>query len=1143
MQTDDPENVRWGGLHGCAAARAVAALLQDKRVPILLIAPDAARAAQFESELRFFLGDNANVFAFPDWETLPYDHFSPHSDLSAARLAALARLPRLASGACIATCAAAMQRLAPASFLRARAFTLRRGDKLEINDFRGHLNENGYAAAPQVAHHGDYSVRGGIVDFYPPSSARPVRIDLFDDEIASLRLFDAQTQLSAETVEEIAILPAREFPMDGDAIAGFRRRFRVEFDVAPDECAVYRDVSEHLVPGGIEHYLPLFFDDPSTLFDYLPDDALLISTEAVADHAAAHWDYVAGRHRQLCETPGRPLLAPQKLYLTPAELAARMRDFHHVEIQPFRHRDERAARRGSVADFTTRLPPPLALDLARADPAAKLRAFVAGFDGRILIAAQSPGYREQLSELLSDFDLRAHAVGGWGEFAAATERLCLCVAAVHQGAVFDDERLALITDGQILGPRAAARARTRRTPDANAVIENLGSLEIGCAIVHEEHGIGRFRGLEVVELAGYPSEFCVIEYADGDKLYVPVASLHLLSRYVGGDPRNAPLHKLGGDQWRKSRRKAAAKARDVAAELLDVQARRAARGGFAFQSFEADFRAFAAAFPYEETPDQSKAIGDVLADMRADKPMDRVVCGDVGFGKTEVAMQAAFVAAQNSRQTMVLAPTTLLARQHYETFRDRYAAWPVRIEMLSRFRSRAEIGASVAAIENGAADIVIATHKLLHQNVRFKRPGLIIIDEEHRFGVKDKEKLKALRAQCDVLTLTATPIPRTLSMSLSGLRDLSIIATPPPGRHAVKTFIKQWDDALIREACQRELKRGGQAYFLHNDVKTIEEMAARVRELVPQARVAVAHGQLPERILENTMLEFYHQRHDVLVCSTIIESGLDVPSANTIVIHRADRLGLAQLHQLRGRVGRSHHAAYAYFLVPPKAHMTGGAMQRLEALESLEDLGIGFTLAVQDLEIRGAGELLGEEQSGHLKEVGFTMYNRLLKRAVEALKSSEEVDMDAPLDTVAEVHLGEPALIPDHYVPDVGLRLVLYRRIAAAASSDDLDTLKIEMTDRFGAPPEHTANLFTNAALRLRCRSMGVTRVEADDDGFRVHFAAQPKFDTAKLLALVQEQPTLYRFHGPRKLIILEAQLTVRERKRRLEGFFDTIAH
>ena len=1142
MLTDNPTIVRWGGLHGCAAARAVASLLRDKRVAILLIAPDTARAARFESELRLFLGDGHDVALFPDWETLPYDYFSPHSDLSAARLALLARLPRLTAGVCIATCAAAMQRLAPTSFIQARAFTLRRGDKLDIHDFRRRLNENGYAATSQVAHYGDYSVRGGIVDFYPPSGARPVRVDLFDDEIASLRLFDEQTQMSAETVAEVAVLPAREFPMDGDAIAGFRRRFRVEFDTAPGECPVYRDVSEHVVPGGIEHYLPLFFDDLSTLFDYLPDDALVVSTEALDEHAAAHWDYVAGRHRQLCGTPERPLAAPQKLYLTPDELGARMRDFRRVEIQPFRHRDERAARRGDVVDFATRVPPPLALDLQQPDPAAKLRAFVADFDGRILIAVQSPGYREQLSELLGDFGLKARVVGSWDEFVAASEKLCLCVAAIHEGATFDDERLALIADNQILGPRAATRQRARRTPDANAVIENLGSLEPGCAIVHEEHGVGRFRGLEVVELAGYPSEFCVVEYADGDKLYVPVAALHLLSRYVGGDPQSAPLHKLGGDQWRKSRRKAAAKARDVAAELLDVQARRAARGGFAFEPFEADFRAFAAAFPYEETPDQSKAIREILSDMRAPRPMDRVVCGDVGFGKTEVAMQAAFVAARNSRQTMVLAPTTLLARQHYETFRERFAAWPVRIEMLSRFRSRAEIGDSVAAIESGAADVVIATHKLLHQQVRFKRPGLIIIDEEHRFGVKDKERLKALRAQCDVLTLTATPIPRTLSMSLSGLRDLSIIATPPPGRHAVKTFIKQWDDALIREACQRELRRGGQVYFLHNDVKTIEEAARRVRELIPRARVAVAHGQMPERLLESTMLDFYHRRHDVLVCSTIIESGIDVPSANTIVIYRADRLGLAQLHQLRGRVGRSHHAAYAYFLVPPKAQMTGGAMRRLEAIESLEDLGIGFTLAVQDLEIRGAGELLGEEQSGHLQEVGFTLYNRLLKRAVEALKAHEEVDMDAPLDTVAEVDLGEPALIPEHYVPDVGLRLVLYRRIAAAAG-DDLDKLRIEMTDRFGAPPEHVANLFINAALRLRCRSLGITRVEADDAGFRIHFAEQPQFDTARLLALVRAQPELHRFHGPRKLIITEADASARDRKRRLEGFFDTIAH
>ncbi len=1130
--------VRWGRLHGCAAARAVADTLKSRRRPILLIAPDVAAALQFETELRFFLGAGENIMLFPDWETLPYDRFSPHSDISAARMAALSRLPRLESAICIATCGAAMQRVAPVSFIDTQTFALKRGGRLDIGEFRGRLNEGGYSAAPQVSHHGDYSVRGGIVDFYPPSSEHPIRIDLLDDEINSLRRFDPQTQMSEETVGEAVILPAREFPMNNAAIENFRRRFRVEFSNPPDECPVYRDISEHVVPGGVEYYLPLFFDGLSTLFDYLPEDTLLVLPEPLDDHAAEHWNYIDGRYRQLRDDPEHPLLAPQKLHLEPPELAARMQDFQRVEMQPFRH----GTRRDDTVDFATRLPPPLAFDLQQQDPAARLREFIGGFDGRILIAAQSPGYREQLSELLADFGLRAKIVEGWNDFASGGDSPCLCVGPVHQGAVFESEKLALITDHQILGQRAATRNRhARRTRDAEALIENLDSLEIGCPIVHEEHGIGRFRGLEVLELAGYPSEFCVLEYAEENKLYVPVASLHLLNRYIGGDAETAPLHKLGSGQWKKTRRKAAQKAHDVAAELLDTQARRDARKGFALDLDKADHRAFAAAFPYEETPDQSKAIAEIINDLCSEKPMDRVVCGDVGFGKTEIAMQAAFIAAQNGRQTVVLVPTTLLARQHDETFRDRFSAWPVRIEMLSRFRSRGELKKSVAAIEDGAADIVIGTHKLLYEKIRFKRLGLIVIDEEHRFGVKDKEKLKALRTRCDILTLTATPIPRTLSMSLIRLRDLSIVATPPPGRHAVKTFIKQWDDALIREACQRELKRGGQIYFLHNDIRTIEEMAGRVRELAPQARVAVAHGAMPERALENTMVDFYHQRHNILVCTTIIESGLDIPSANTIIIHRADRFGLAQLHQLRGRVGRSHHSAYAYFLVPPKAQMTGDAMKRLEALESLEELGIGFTLAVHDLEIRGAGELLGEEQSGHIQEVGFTMYNKLLKRAVEALQSDGEVDLDAPLDTVTDVNLGAPALIPDSYVPDIGLRLVLYRRIAGAADKDDLDELKIEMADRFGPRPEYTDNLFLGAALRLRCRHLGITRIEADHDGFRVHFDKEPAFDTGKLLELVRNQPSLHRFDGPNKLAVTEPLETVADRNRQIRGFFDNI--
>ncbi len=1113
------EHLQWGHLVGAAPGLAIASAARAWRGLTLAVVPDVQTAARLEQELGFFLaGSDLEVLTFPDWETLPYDLFSPLPELVSQRLLTLHRLPGLRGGLLVVPIAALLQRLPPREFVEGRTLLVKKGDTLQIDAMRRRLERAGYHCVSQVFGHGEYAVRGSVLDLFPMGSEVPYRIDLFDEEVENIRTFDPDTQRSKERVAQIRLLPAREFPLDEAGIAEFRRRFRATFEGDPQRSLIYREVSEGRPPGGLESYLPLFFEQTAVLFDYLPPSPLVLVFAGYRESAEQFLGEVAERYEQRRHDRERPLLAPQQLYLGADELAGRLNAQALVEIQGT---GIAVPRRGFSAahNFGARALPALTIQARAAAPAGALQAFIAAPGRRMLFLAEGPGRRELLLENLRGFDIRPTPYEGWSAFLAGEAPLGLGIGPLEQGVLLEREDLAILTETQLYGERVRQERRRRATQrDSDAVVRNLTELDIGAPVVQEEHGVGRYRGLQTLDVGGIPTDLLCLEYAGGDRLYVPVASLHLVSRYTGASPESAPLHRLGGEQWERIRRRAAQQVRDVAAELLDIYARRAAHPGYAFPAAERDYGAFAAAFEFEETPDQQQAIDSVLADLQAPRPMDRVVCGDVGFGKTEVAMRAAFTAVHAGKQVAVLVPTTLLAQQHFDNFSDRFADWPVRVENLSRFRTASEQSAILKGLAEGRVDILVGTHKLLQPSVRFKQLGLVIIDEEHRFGVAQKEKLKALRSEVDILTLTATPIPRTLNMALAGLRDLSIIATPPLERHPIKTFISQWDEGLVREACQRELKRGGQVFFLHNEVDSIAKQADQLRALLPGARIEVAHGQMRERELERIMRDFYHQRFNVLVCTTIIESGIDVPSANTILINRADKFGLAQLHQLRGRVGRSHHRAYAYLITPPPRAMTPDALKRLEAIESLEDLGAGFTLATHDLEIRGAGELLGEEQSGQIQQIGFGLYMDLLERAVEALKSGREPELERPTAPSTEVDLHVPALIPDDYLPDVHTRLVLYKRIASAATQEDIDDLRVEMIDRFGPLPEGTRNLFAITELKLRARAHGIRKLEAGPDSGRLHFETNPRIDPVRLVQLIQSRPKELKLESGDKL-------------------------
>ena len=1113
------ERLQWGRLYGSCSALAIASAAKQFDGLLLVIVDDVSDANSLLHDLGFFLsGSDIPVLSLPDWETLPYDVFSPLPELVSQRLLTLHRLSSVDNGVLVVPVSTLLQRLLPKSYLDAHAFVLQRGDTLSLTHIRRQLEAAGYQCVSQVFAHGEFAVRGSLLDLYPMGSELPYRIDLLDDEIDSIRTFDPETQRTLDRTDRIDMLPAREFPLDDAGITQFRRAFRNQFEGDPQRTLIYPEVSAGNAVGGLEYYLPLFYENTVTLFDYLPTRYLTIGFDTTRDAAGAFLAQVAQRYEQRRHDIQRPLLPPEALYLNDAELAAVMKLGRSIRIQ-WSEIEQRGKGFSGFFNFPSRTLPPVSIQTRAMQPAGALKSFLADSAARVLFVAESAGRRELLLETLGAFGIHPRVIAGWPEFLHGAETLALTTSQIEKGLWLEQPEIVVITETQLLGERVRQERRRRaKQRDAELVVRNLTELHIGAPVVHEAHGVGRYQGLQTLDVAGMQTEFLTLEYARGDKLYVPVSSLHVISRYTGVSSENAPLHRLGGDQWEKIKRKAAEKARDVAAELLAIHARRAANQGFAFPDPGEEYNAFAASFDFEETPDQQQAIEQVLADMTGSTPMDRVVCGDVGFGKTEVAMRAAFTAVQGGRQVAVLVPTTLLAQQHHENFSDRFADWPVKIASISRFNEAGEQKTVVAGLADGTVDIVIGTHKLLQGSIVYKNLGLVIIDEEHRFGVRHKEQLKALRAEVDLLTLTATPIPRTLNMAMAGMRDLSIIATPPAERHPIKTFVNQWNDSLVVEACQREIKRGGQVYFLHNEVATIDTIAAKLKKLLPNAKIQTAHGQMRERELETIMRDFYHQRFNILVCTTIIESGIDIPSANTILVNRADKLGLAQLHQLRGRVGRSHHRAYAYLITPPPKAITADAKKRLEAIESLEDLGAGFTLATHDLEIRGAGELLGDEQSGQIHEVGFTLYSELLERAVKELKAGEHPDLDRPLDHGAEIDLQIPALIPADYLPDVHTRLVMYKRIASAADDAELKELQVEMIDRFGLLPDPAKALFSITGMKLKANPMGIKKLEAGADSGRILFRGTPNIDPARIIKLIQTRPQEFKLEGGDKI-------------------------
>jgi transcription-repair coupling factor (superfamily II helicase) len=1108
------DDVAIGRLVGAGEALACIEIARDAGQPVLVLANDPRHADQLEAELRWFAGDDLPIDHFVEWETLPYDSFSPHQDIVSQRLRVLAGLREWRRGIVIASSQSLLQRLPPVDYVAARALELRRGQNLDRQKFVDSLAACGYFRVPQVEEHGEFAVRGSLLDIFPMGSDQPLRIDFFDDEVESLRRFDPETQLSGDKLDAIRILPAREVPLDDSDVRYFRHRYRERFEGRPSDSRVYREVSDGIAHGGIEYYLSLFFENTACLADYLPKKALILAPGDLESVLTAAWGDIEDRYELCRHDPERPILKPAESFYEPGDVRERLQHFRRVRCA-----GNKLADGPGVLNLSGRMPPAVRIEARYEDAAGALMRFIEEFSGRILFTADSPGRRETVYDLLKGRGVTVSRFDSWQSFRDAAQRIGVAVSPIEDGVVLSGRELAIISEHQLFGDRPRQRTRRRRSErDPETIIRQLNDLEQGSPVVHAEYGIGRYRGLITLAAGGIEAEFLHLEYADGDKLYVPVHALELISRYTGASPENAPLHRLGSDQWAKAKKRAIARIRDVAAELLDVYARRAARAGHRFTWSEAEYRAFEAGFPFELTEDQDRTISDVLADLGSDKPMDRVVCGDVGFGKTEVALRASFAAIQDGKQVAILVPTTLLAQQHGQTFADRFADWPVRVEVLSRFCSAKQARDIVAGLRSGSVDIVIGTHRLLQHTRDFKDVGLVIIDEEHRFGVRHKEAIKSLRAEVDVLTLTATPIPRTLNMALGGLREMSLITTPPAERLAVKTFVSEWNDVVLREACLREIKRGGQVYFIHNRVEDIARIEEHLRKLVPEANIRIGHGQMPERELEQVMLDFYHRRFNVLLCTTIVESGIDVPTANTIIINRADRFGLAQLHQLRGRVGRSHHRAYAYLVAPPRAAMTADAIKRLEAIDSLEDLGAGFTLASHDLEIRGAGELLGDEQSGQIQEIGFSLYTDMLRRAVDALRRGQVADLDKPLDAGPEINLHVPALLPADYVPDVHLRLILYKRISGADSDAELRDLQVELIDRFGLLPEPARNYMRIAGIKLRARALGVEKIDAADQGGYLVFGEETSTDPVALVELVQTRGHTYRLSGAHRL-------------------------
>lgn len=1126
------DHIHWGELAGSSQAMAIANAVKSEHKQFVVLTENSQLALQLEQEIRFFLGHapDINIRLMPDWETLPYDPFSPHQDIVSQRLETLWELQQGLVNIVIAPITTALQRLSPPHYLQQQMLHFKTGDVIDRDEFRRNLERAGYLHVSQVREHSEFSVRGSIIDLYPMGADEPIRIDLFDDEIESLHYFDVSSQRSKQRAGEIKLLPAREFPSHAEAISQFREAFLATFGENNSKESIFYQVSQGTLPGGVEYYLPLFFDTTVSLFDYCHQQTIFCLVGDIQAGCQRFWLDLQHRYEQYRYNPHRPLLTPDTLYLNKNQFFRELKHLPRISI----HKDKLTSAKGKT-NFACQPLPEITLDHQKTPRYQALDAFLKGHkeNRRTVFVSESAGRQEKLIELLQGASFKPKTIGHFAQFQHAETANSIVQGRVESGfIVFGKEPLIVITETNLLGQVYQVKRRTqqRKATDEGAIIRNLAELTEGQPVVHLEHGIGRYVGLQTLDAGGVTTEYLTIEYKKGSKLYVPVANLHLIARYSGGDPERAPLHLLGTDTWSKAKQKAAEKVRDVAAELLNIYAQRAAKPGFSVKVNSDEYSKFSQSFPYETTPDQQQAIDAVMADMRSEQCMDRLVCGDVGFGKTEVAMRAAFLAANDGKQVAILVPTTLLAMQHFENFRDRFNDFPIRIEVISRFIPAKQQKLILADLAAGKVDIIVGTHKLIQKDVQYDNLGLVIIDEEHRFGVRQKDQFKALRADVDMLTLTATPIPRTLNMAMSGMRDLSIIATPPAKRLPIKTFVMQRQDEVIREAVMREILRGGQVYFLHNEVDSIARTARELALIVPEARIAIAHGQMKENELEHVMDDFYHQRYNLLLCTTIIETGIDIPSANTIIMDRADHLGLAQLHQLRGRVGRSHHQAYAYLLTPHERQMTKDAKKRLDAISSLEDLGAGFALATHDLEIRGAGELLGDDQSGQIASVGFTLYMEMLDKAVQAIKDGKEIDFSSELADDIDIELRVPALLPDDYIGDVNQRLSFYKRLANCQHADDIDDIQVELIDRFGLLPPPAKALIEVQLLKLQAKALGIKRLDASHQGGVLEFSQHAEIDPGLLIRLIQQQPSIFKFDGPTKLRITKTSNTAAER-------------
>ncbi len=1108
---------RWvGNLQGSSAALLFKEIATQNKQLFIVIARNNQHLGQLESELEFY---GIKPIIFPDWEILPYDRLSPHQDIVSERLSILSNMPK--QGVLLLSASTLAQRVAPTSWVLGEHFDIKVGQKFELEQQKLRLIQAGYHLVDTVYDHGEFAVRGSIMDIYASGQNSPIRIDLFDDEIESLKFFDPETQRTTQTLQLFSVLPAKEFPLK-EGRATFRDRYAESFPTAnPKKNPVYQDVLEGIASPGLEFYFPLFFtkeamQTQSTLMAYLPKNGIVITDKHLDEGLTSFWKDVVRRYEDRRHNVDHPILAPEEIFLQPNQVLEQLNHFARIIAS-----SEEFVDKTGVLNLNTELPPRLPVDPKQEKPFSAVKKYIDAANHPVLLVAESAGRRETLKDALRPALGDIPNVENFADFRKSLHAIAITSAPLDRGLVIPNH-LTVISENQLYEHRVVQRRRKRQQEVSEEfLIRSLTELSIGAPVVHIDYGVGRYAGLVTLSIDDQDHEFLQLDYADAAKVYVPVTNLHLISRYSGGDPDLAPLHKLGTDAWNKAKRKALEQIHDVAAELLHIQARRQSKPGFSFELEQSPYMQFASGFAYEETLDQANAIEATLHDMQLAKPMDRLVCGDVGFGKTEVAMRAAFLAVQNNKQVAVLVPTTLLAQQHYESFKDRFADWPIRIEVLSRFGSSKSHTKTIEDLAEGKVDIVIGTHKILQENVQFKNLGLMIVDEEHRFGVRDKERIKAMRADVDMLTLTATPIPRTLNMAFSGMRDLSIIATPPARRLAVKTFVQEQTDESIKEAILRELLRGGQVYFLHNEVDTIERTAENIRKLVPEARVAVAHGQMRERELEQIMQQFYHKEYNVLVCSTIIETGIDVPNANTILIERADKLGLAQLHQLRGRVGRSHHQAYAYLLVPSIKGLKGDAEKRLDAIQRASNLGAGFMLATEDLEIRGAGELLGEQQSGSMQAIGYSLYMEMLEKATKAIQKGKTPNFDAPLSLIAEINLHMPALIPDEYLGDVHQRLLFYKRISNTDTQEKLDNIRMELIDRFGVPPQPVKQLFAVHQIRLKAEQLGITKIDISANGGHIEFAPDTPVQAISIIQMMQKHPTFFRMDGGQRLKVM----------------------